>query len=108
MVWALALIKAGIAFGLRPVEWVQAQFITDNQERLILKVRNAKHDNQRSHGEYRHLIVVKPNTIKKEIEIAKWIISEIKNKEMDYEQWKQHLKMVRQANPNPLFGKTSV
>lgn len=97
IVWALALIKAGIAFGLRPIEWADARFTQHENGSLVLKVRNAKYSAVRSHGEYRHLVVVKPDIIRKEIEIAQWIISQIKNKGWSRDQWRQNLKTIRQA-----------
>lgn len=97
IVWALAIIKAGIAFGLRPVEWAGAHFTQYENGNLVLKVKNAKYSPVRSHGEYRHLVVVKPDVIDKEIEIAQWIILQIQNKGWSQDQWKQNLKVVRQT-----------
>lgn len=62
-VWARPLINwmiAGMATGLRPVEWWGAELIEINPEEVglpsshgslpALRVRNAKHTNQRAHG----------------------------------------------------------
>jgi len=64
--WALptlAFFKATILTGLRPDEWTSVQYIEDEKHAPetmkntlpILKVKNAKSTNGRSHGEYRHL-----------------------------------------------------
>lgn len=50
-----AFFKATLATGLRPIEWQQSQLISDDSGAPILKVKNAKNTNNRSHGKYRHL-----------------------------------------------------
>lgn len=51
----LAFFKAALATGLRPIEWQSSQLIDAGDGTQILKVKNAKATNDRSHGEYRHL-----------------------------------------------------
>lgn len=62
--WAkptLAFFKAIMATGLRPEEWQHSGLLTESSEQHnfesypVLKVRNAKQTNGRSHGEFRHL-----------------------------------------------------
>jgi len=62
--WAkptLAFFNAMLLTGLRPDEWQNAVLFTKNAEDIcslelpVLKVKNAKSTNERSHGEYRHL-----------------------------------------------------
>lgn len=64
--WAqitLSIFRAGILVGLRPIEWISATMIYDMKledgtiAKHVLRVKNAKHTNGRSHGKYRHLIL---------------------------------------------------
>lgn len=57
---AAAFFKATLLVGLRPTEWQSAKLLLQPIDGLdgpypILKVKNAKSTNGRSHGEYRHL-----------------------------------------------------
>ncbi len=51
-----AWLRASIITGLRPVEWKNA-LLTNHEGELVLKIKNAKHTNGRSHGEERTLIL---------------------------------------------------
>ncbi|MFA0809382.1 hypothetical protein [Microbulbifer epialgicus] len=66
--WAkptLSLFKAILATGLRPEELKNSFLINENESQgnyefkalPVLKVKNAKHTNGRSHGEFRHLLL---------------------------------------------------
>lgn len=68
-------IQSGILTGLRPVEWNSAEIIADDNK-FIIKVKNAKNTNNRSHGEYRkidlsYLEKKEKDMIDKQIKIAK-------------------------------------
>lgn len=55
--WSVGLalwLQAGRLTGLRPCEWPSARLLYKDDE-PVLKVRNAKNSNGRSHGEFRHL-----------------------------------------------------
>jgi len=47
-------LMVGALTGLRPEEWREA-WIIDEQGEAVLRVRNAKHTNERAHGTWRHL-----------------------------------------------------
>jgi hypothetical protein len=105
--WAVAMILAGRAFGLRPSEWWKAQLFED-QDGLKLRVKNAKHSHGRSFGEYRTLWIVRPEEIQKEIEIARWIIE--RASKMSEEEWSRHQKhvkdtLLRVKKDNPVLRK---
>lgn len=70
-----AMFIAGIAFGLRPVEWKNAQFQTEN-DKMKLIVKNAKYDKEKNkgHGEYRTIWINNPEACQKEIMAAQWLI----------------------------------
>lgn len=51
----IAVINAGVITGVRPHEWSGAKLYNEADGVLCLKIRNAKLDNVRAHGEYRHL-----------------------------------------------------
>lgn len=51
----IAVINAGAMTGVRPQEWAGAELYEEADGVLYLKVRNAKLDELRAHGEYRHL-----------------------------------------------------
>lgn len=59
----LVFFRATLVTGLRPTEWSTSQYLKDyvdeSGESLgpALKVKNAKSTNERSHGEYRHLLL---------------------------------------------------
>lgn len=53
-------LKAGIATGLRPIEWCNAEIIM-HENKLALKVKNAKNTNGRANGEYRILLINEMN-----------------------------------------------
>lgn len=64
--WAINTIlymTAGLLVGLRPSEWESAELIGEVLPQdgfktdLVLRVKNGKHSNGRSHGEYRNLIL---------------------------------------------------
>ena len=56
-VWAHHLFRAGLRFGLRPVEWKGARFIYLEDGELALEVPNAKNSYGRAFGPTRTLIV---------------------------------------------------
>ena len=49
MVWMMA----NILVGLRPCEWRDAELFDEENNQIILRVKNAKNTNDRSHGEFR-------------------------------------------------------
>lgn len=51
---ARVMMIAGVAFGLRPQEWFDAEIVADGDGTRLI-VRNAKHTNNRGHGEQRTL-----------------------------------------------------
>jgi integrase len=54
---ARTMMIAGIAFGLRPQEWFDTEIKVDDDGRTRLIVKNAKHTNNRAHGDHRTLWV---------------------------------------------------
>ena len=48
-------LDAGLAAGLRPVEWMRARVVVMNSFAVLI-VRNAKQDEQRGHGRFRRLV----------------------------------------------------
>jgi len=56
-VWAYHLFRAGLRFGLRPVEWRGARFINIEDGELALEVPNAKNSYGRAFGPTRSLFV---------------------------------------------------
>jgi hypothetical protein len=50
---------AGMLTGLRPTEWKHAQVTTDDRQRKVLLVQNAKSTNGRSHGKFRSIVLEK-------------------------------------------------
>lgn len=51
----IAVINAGAMTGIRPKEWAGAEFYEEADGVLCLKIKNAKLNYVRAHGEYRHL-----------------------------------------------------
>ncbi|MCP5037917.1 MAG: site-specific integrase [Rhodobacteraceae bacterium] len=49
-------LLAGFATGLRPIEWVDCQWVVIERVRA-LQVKNAKATNDRAHGRHRHIIM---------------------------------------------------
>lgn len=49
---------AGVWLGLRPSEWRTATYVEGEDGISYLKVKNGKNTNGRSHGEYRHIMLV--------------------------------------------------
>ena len=60
-VWAYHLFRAGLRFGLRPVEWRGARFIYLENGELALEVPNAQNSYGRAFGPTRTLIVNEKN-----------------------------------------------
>jgi len=62
-IWAertMVFFAATLITGLRPCEWRFSEVLfhnENNKQVVLLKVKNAKDTNGRSHGEYRHLIL---------------------------------------------------
>lgn len=50
-----AWIAAGIATGLRPMEWSGTRLYRDDDGCVVLRVKNAKYSHGRGHGQYRFL-----------------------------------------------------
>lgn len=81
--WAIRtglFIQATLYTGLRPCEWADAEFLislTFNDGEVlhdVLRVRNAKNTNQRSHGEYRHILLTDLSFEQKDL-IAKHLLA---------------------------------
>lgn len=51
---AMMCLKTGVLTGARPVEWWNAKII-DNESGFCVRFKNAKFDELRAHGEFRHL-----------------------------------------------------
>jgi len=82
-------IRAGILTGLRPVEWRTIN-IREDKGRIDLIVKNAKHTNNRAHGEQRtinlnHLKTNEINLIKQHIKVAQQMSNEEKIWEKYYQ-----------------------
>jgi integrase len=76
---ALLWLKASIATGLRPNEWKYAELIKSEDERYVLKVKNFKHNEVRSYGEYRYIDLTEIpseyfNCVKKQLEVIKAMV----------------------------------
>lgn len=76
--WKIATIlwiQSGLISGLRPIEWQNVEINYNEKNQIILKVKNAKNTNQRSHGEYRLIDLTfleekEKNLIEKHIKIS--------------------------------------
>jgi integrase len=80
-------IRAGILTGLRPIEW-KTIIINEENETVSLIVKNAKHTNDRAHGEIRTLNL---NHLKlNEIGLVKQHIQVSSQMSMDDEIWEKY------------------
>jgi hypothetical protein len=89
---ALVWLTANVFVGLRPCEWRHAKLIITDSK-TILKVRNAKATNGRSHGELRHIDIT--SFSKKRIELIKTQLDYIANLEPTQEAWNNYYNSVR-------------
>lgn len=93
---AMTKFLATILTGLRPCEWETAKLIRIHRSNIkdlpdialpILRVKNAKHTNGRSHGEYRHLSLAEfPPPY---IDTIKRCIDNVRLR--NYQNWKQEI-----------------
>lgn len=88
-VWAYHLFRAGLRFGLRPVEWKGARFIYIEDGELALEVPNAKNSHGRTFGPTRTLIVDEDHLSKIDplaLESALWLTEQAYHmKDEDYQ-----------------------
>jgi hypothetical protein len=89
---AVVWLTANVFVGLRPCEWRHAKLIITDSK-TILKVRNAKATNGRSHGEYRHIDIT--SFSKKRIELIKTQLGFIADLEPTQEAWNKYYNSVR-------------
>lgn len=69
-------LLSGILCGLRPIEWKNAEIINYNDQ-IALKVKNAKHTNGRSNGEFRIILLTSLNG--EELSLIKQQIYNVRN-----------------------------
>ena len=91
ILWAQALMRAGVVFGLRPGEWFRARFVAPDDDptemdgefelfmegrRLYLHVVNGKAGNGRAFGSMRTLMIDLKYVDENALEAASWLIEQ--------------------------------
>lgn len=89
---ALTWLSANVFVGLRPCEWRYAELLIVDSK-TILKVRNAKATNGRSHGELRHIDIT--SFCKTRKEFVKKQLRIIANLEPTEEAWNSYYNSIR-------------
>lgn len=72
--WAIAFLRAGMAFGLRPSEWRRARFVALEDTSVALHVINAKQSGGRAFGPTRTLVIDAVALTERDEEYAHWLI----------------------------------